>query len=252
MYNFDVKKVTEDCIKYIQDWFAENGKGCNAVVGISGGIDSSVVAALCTKALGKNRVIGVMMPNGRQNDIEYSHTLIHFLDIQPVLVPIGSIVNALQYEIKTSMDSELSEQTLINIPPRIRMTTLYAVSQSLNGRVINTSNLSESWCGYDTIYGDSAGDMSPLANLTKTEVIAIGRYLGLPEKLLSKAPSDGLTGKTDEEVFGFTYYVLDRYLRTGEIDDLNVKRMINERHERNLFKMKRMAAFDPYFGVMCA
>ena len=101
MYNFDVKKVTEDCIKYIQDWFVENGPGCNAVVGISGGIDSSVVAALCTKALGKDRVIGVMMPNGRQNDIEYSHALIHFLNIKPVLVLIGSIVNALQYEVKT-------------------------------------------------------------------------------------------------------------------------------------------------------
>lgn len=252
MYNFDVKKTTENCIKYIQDWFVENGPGCNAVVGISGGVDSSVVAALCTKALGKDKVIGIMMPDGRQKDIDYSYALVNFLGIKSVLIQIGAIVNSLEYEVKTSMDNRLSRQALINIPPRIRMTTLYAVSQSMNGRVINTCNLSEDWLGFNSLYGDSAGDVSPLANLTKTEVIAIGRYLGLPELLMSKAPSDGLTGITDEEAFGFTYEVLDKYLRTGEINDLNIKRMIDERHRKNLFKLKPMATFNPYLEVMCA
>ena len=240
---FNVKEIKDKLVDWIREWFDKNGNGCNAIVGISGGKDSSVVAALCVEALGKDRVIGVLMPQGRQADIEYSHILCNYLDINRALIPIGTVVNTAEYEITTSLDQELSEQTKINLPARIRMATLYAVSQSMNGRVANTCNLSEDWVGYATRYGDAAGDFSPLSQLTVTEVKAIGRELGLPECLIEKVPSDGLCGKTDEENLGFTYDVLDKYIRTGEIEDKKVKDRIDSMHNKNLFKLQLMPCF---------
>ena len=244
MKSFDVAKVTNEVVNWIRDWFEKNGNGCNAVVGISGGKDSSVVAALCVEALGKDRVIGVLMPQGRQADIEYSHILCNYLDINRVIIPIGAVVNVAEYEIKTSIGMDLSEQTKVNLPARIRMTTLYAVSQSMNGRVANTCNLSEDWVGYATRYGDAAGDFSPISRLTTDEVIAIGKYLGLPDELIYKVPSDGLCGKTDEDNLGFSYATLNRYIRTGEIDDVNIKQKIDQMHKKNLFKLEMMPYYD--------
>ena len=140
---------------------------------------------------------------------------------------------------------EISNQTKINIPPRVRMTTLYAVSQSNNGRVVNTCNLSEDWVGYSTRYGDAAGDFSPMSKLTVTEVKEIGRLLGLPEVLVDKVPIDGLCGKTDEENLGFTYAVLDKYIREGKIDDKKIKEIIDTKHKNNLFKLSMMPVFEP-------
>lgn len=243
MSEFDAKKVKDEIIIWIQNWFNSNGKDCVAVVGISGGKDSSVVAALCVEALGRDRVFGVLMPQGRQKDISYSHELCHFLGIEYQIFPIGTIVNTAEYEISTSLNQPLSTQTITNLPARIRMATLYAVAQTVNGRVANTCNLSEDWVGYATRYGDGAGDFAPLSNLTVTEVKAIGRELGLPEELIEKIPTDGLCGKTDEDNLGFTYDVLDKYIRTGKIDDLSVKEKIDSMHEKNLFKLQPM----PYF-----
>ncbi|MCR4728696.1 MAG: NAD(+) synthase [Lachnospiraceae bacterium] len=243
MEGFNAKETAERCAAWIRDFFEKNGKGCNAVVGISGGKDSSVTAALCVKALGKDRVIGVLMPCGEQPDIDAAYLLVKHLGIKYYVMNIGKAVEALKEEL--SKDLTISDQTRINISPRVRMTTLYAVSQSNNGRVANTCNLSEDWVGYSTRYGDAAGDFSPLCNLTVTEVKAIGRALGLPEELIEKAPSDGLTGKTDEDNLGFTYAVLDRYIRTGEIDDPETKKNIDGRHERNLFKLQLMPGFKP-------
>ena len=160
-------------------------------------------------------------------------------------IDIGTTVDSLIRLIYHRSGIEVSEQTCINLPPRIRMSTLYAVSQSMNGRVANTSNLSESWVGWDTRYGDSVGDFSPLFNLTKTEVKAIGKELGLPEKLYNKTPLDGLCGKTDEESFGFTYEVLDKYIRTGVCEDEAVKAAIDKKHNANLFKLNPMGSFKP-------
>lgn len=237
---FDAKKATEECVKWIQDFFEENGKGCNAVLGISGGKDSSVAAALCVEALGKDRVIGVLMPNGEQADIDMSQLLCEHLGIRNYTVNIKDAVDG----VKRAVPFELSEQSTINLPPRIRMATVYAVSQSMNGRVVNTCNLSEDWVGYSTRYGDAAGDFSPLAQLTVQEVKAVGRYLGLPEVLIEKVPADGLCGKTDEDNLGFTYAVLDRYIRTGEIDDPETKELIDRKHRANTFKLKPMPHFD--------
>lgn len=238
---FDAVKVKNECVEWIRDFFAANGKDCNAVVGISGGKDSSVAAALCVEALGTDRVIGVLMPCGEQADISASYTLVNHLGIKHYVVNIKDAVEGL----KKNIPLELSVQSATNLPPRIRMSTLYAISQSHNGRVVNTCNLSEDWVGYSTRYGDAAGDFSPLSNLTVQEVKAIGRVLGLPEELVDKTPTDGLCGKTDEDNLGFTYAELDRYIRTGEIDNKATKEKIDGMHSRNLFKLQLMPAFDP-------
>lgn len=238
---FDVKKVKNEIVEWIRNWFEQNGKDCMAVVGISGGVDSSVVTALCVKALGKDRVFGIKMPCGEQPDIEYANMLIKYLEIKSYTMNIWDAVIGIDNQFPT--DIEVSKQTTINLPPRIRMAALYAISQSLNGRVVNTCNMSESYVGFDTRYGDSAGDLSPLANLTKTEVIALAKELGLPDELVHKTPQDGLTGLTDEQSFGFSYAELDAYIRDGIEPSEEVKAKIDSMHEKNLFKLQLMPSF---------
>lgn len=242
MSNFNAVEVKDKCVEWIRDFFDKNGQGCNAVVGISGGKDSSVVAALCVEALGKDRVIGVLMPNGEQSDIDMARKLVDFLDIRNFEVNIKDAVCGVLNNLPMN-GYDISEQTITNLPARIRMATLYAISQSMNGRVANTCNLSEDWVGYATRYGDAAGDFSPLSQLTVTEVKEIGRVLGLPDELIDKVPSDGLCGKTDEDNLGFTYDVLDKYIRTSEIDNADVKEKIDAMHEKNLFKLQLMPSF---------
>lgn len=247
MKDFDSKKVKDQVVNWIRDWFEANGKGCNAVIGISGGKDSSVVAALCVEALGCDRVIGVTMPNGVQADISDSMMLINHLGIRHFNLNIANTYQALMASIQEQFAPdgiEVSRQTIINMPPRLRMTTLYAISQSMNGRVANTCNLSEDWVGYSTRYGDAAGDFAPLGGLTVAEVKAIGKELGLPVELVDKTPSDGLSGKSDEDNLGFTYAVLDRYIRTGVCDDPLIKASIDDKHVKNLFKLKPIPYFD--------
>lgn len=238
---FNAEKIKNDCVEWIRDFFKENGPDCNAVLGISGGKDSSIAAALCVEALGKDRVIGVLMPCGEQHDIDMAYMLVNHLDIRHYVVNIKDAIEGLTKNIPL----ELSNQSKVNLPPRIRMSTLYAVSQSCNGRVVNTCNLSEDWVGYSTRYGDAAGDFSPLCNLTVQEIKEIGRLLNLPAELVDKVPIDGLCGKTDEDNLGFTYAELDRYIRTGEIEDLDKKARIDEMHRKNLFKLQLMPGFKP-------
>lgn len=245
---FDVEKTTGELVAWVRDWFDRNGKGCNAVIGISGGKDSSVAAAVCVEALGRGRVIGVMMPNRRQSDLADAQQLCDVLQIRHFQVNIGDVTEAMETTLLRDTDlGELTPQAKINMPPRIRMTTLYAISQCLNGRVINTCNMSEDWVGYSTKYGDAAGDVSLFANLTVAEVKAIGRYLGLPRNLVDKAPSDGLCGKTDEDNLGFTYATLDAYIRDGVEPAPETKALIDRKHVANLFKLRVMDSF-PYEG----
>ena len=251
MYEFDAKKTKDEIVKWIQDWFQENGPDCKAVVAISGGKDSSVTAALCAEALGKDRVYGVLLPNGVQHDIDMSLLLVEHLGIPHTVINIKGAIDDVLTNMEKSMEMEPSAQTKINLPPRIRMSVTYAVSQSINGRVANTSNLSEDWVGYATKFGDMAGDFSPLSKLVVQEVKAIGRELGLPEALVDKVPIDGLTDLTDEDNLGFTYKDLDKYIRTGICQDAETKTKIDNKRRWNKFKLEPLACF-PYDGPIKA
>ena len=241
MYRFDAVKMKNACVQWIRDFFEKNGPGCNAVIGISGGKDSSIVAALCVEALGKDRVIGVLMPNGNQADIDMAMLLVNHLGISHYVVNIKDAFDG----VVKNIPFELSDQSRMNLAPRLRMSALYAVSQSHNGRVANTCNLSEDWVGYSTRYGDSVGDFSPCSNFTVHEMKEIGRLLGLPAVLVDKTPSDGLCGKTDEDNLGFTYEELDNYIRMGIEPEPAKKERIDRLHKMNAFKLKLMESFDP-------
>lgn len=238
-------KETDKIINWIRDYFEKNGKGCNAIIGISGGTDSSVVAALLTKALGKDRVIGVLMPCGEQHDIDVSKELVEFLGIKHYIINIKDAVYGLKDEVERVVGRDPNEVDAYksNTPARIRMATLYGISALHNGRVANTCNLSEDFVGYSTKFGDAAGDFSPISSYTKTEVKELGRELGLPEKFVVKVPEDGMSGLSDEEKLGFTYAVLDRYIRTGEIDDPKIKERIDYLNRINKHKLLPMPAY---------
>ncbi|MCL2210651.1 MAG: NAD(+) synthase [Treponema sp.] len=241
---FDVSKIKEDAIQWIRDYFKNNGPDCCAVIGISGGKDSSVAAALCVNALGADRVFGVLMPQGEQHDIGFSYDLVKHLGIKHVVINIKNSVDSLLSEINQNGLS-VNKQASVNTPARIRMTTLYAVSAITNGRVVNTCNLSEDWVGYSTKFGDSAGDFSPLSNLTVAEVKLLGNELALPVKFIEKTPEDGLSGLTDEDNLGFTYAVLDKYIREGVCEDRQIKAKIDKLHQINLHKLTLMPSFKP-------
>lgn len=250
--DFNPADVAERAIKWIQDWFKVNGPESPAVIGLSGGKDSTTVATLCVKALGKDRVFGILMPDHEQCDIDVSKAVAKWLDIDYSIVNIGPATDGIRTSIKSAQNFtesgkafEFTTQSMINIAPRIRMTTLYAASQTMNGRVSNNCNRSENYVGYSTIFGDAAGDFSPLHNLTVSEIITMGEYLGIPEEFIRKAPSDGLTGKTDEDNFGFTYEQLDTLILTGKCESEELRTKIEKRHAANLFKLKPMPAFEP-------
>ena len=250
-YQFDAKQCKEELVTWIRDWFKVNGDGCNAVIGISGGKDSTIAAALCVEALGKDRVIGVLMPDKTQPDIDDSYRVVKWLDIKYLTVNIGETTNAVYNTINEALKREdcklsfeVTNQAKFNLPPRIRMSTLYAVSQCNNGRVVNTCNLSETLLGWETRWGDAVGDFSPFANLLVSEVVEIGKLLNVPFDLVVKAPADNLCGKTDEQQFGFTYALFDKYVRTGEIADQELKAIIDKRVKNNWFKHSPIPAFD--------
>lgn len=247
MTEFDPKQTKDAIVQWIRDYFAENGPDCSAVVGISGGKDSSIVAALCVEALGKDRVFGVLMPDGEQTDIDDAIELCDALNIQRTKANISGAKMALITAIAVDSKVYPGKQAWINLPPRLRMATLYAVAQSLSngGRVANTCNLSEDFVGYSTKFGDSAGDFSPLGKLTVTQVRQIGHMLPIPAHLVDKTPSDGLCGKTDEDNLGFTYEQLDRHIAQGSCGDRAVDCKIMQMHVKNLHKLLPMPAFDP-------
>ena len=227
------------------EWMNEMMQNCHgrtAVIGISGGKDSSTVAALAVAAYGRENVYGVLMPDGVQPDIDYSRGLVEHLQIPHCTINISDAVQGVLKEMERAGITP-SRQTTVNLPSRIRMSILYAVAQSLpGGTVINTSNLSEDWVGYCTIYGDSAGAFSPLGMYTTEEVIALGRALGLPEHFLQKPPSDGLTGLTDEDNLGFTYHAVNEYVRRGVVDPA-IKEKIDQKHKASRFKFTTVPVY---------
>ena len=230
-----MKSLKDECVAWIRDWFEKNGPTCSAVIGMSGGKDSTVTAALCAEALGPDRVVGISMPAEGQS-LNEADEICKYLGIRYFCFPIGRI-EAECDALGSLLPDGFSLQTIQNIPPRIRMTMLYAAAQSLNGMVANTCNLSEDYIGYATLYGDAAGSFAPLGRLVVREVLQIGHALGLPARWVDKTPDDGLPGSSpDEEKFGFTYATLDRYIREGVCDDPATKEKIDRMHRRNLFK----------------
>ncbi len=214
-YTFDAAKTAEDLIQWVKDYFKEAGDKTNAILGMSGGKDSTVAAAILCKALGPDRVIGVSMPQGSQS-LNEADKICEYLGMKMYTVNIGKACDGLLEAIKDAGE-DLSKPSIQNIPPRVRMATLYAIGQTNNARVLNTCNLSEDYIGYATKFGDGAGDFSVFANLTVTEVLAIGDYLGVPYEWVHKTPDDGLPHSCpDEEKIGFTYAELDIYIRTGK------------------------------------
>lgn len=257
-YKFNVEKVTHEIIDWIRTWFDQNGKGCNAVVGVSGGKDSSIVCALCVEALGADRVIGVMMPCGVQKDISDSIRVCEYLGIKNYTINIEGAVNATLKQMEDA-GIEISNQTIVNLPPRIRMSTLYAISQSHNGRVSNNCNLSEDICGFSTRFGDSVGDFSPLSNLTTVEIVQIGDYLGLPYSLVHKIPMDGLNTNendeyiTDEDILGVRYSDIHLYAREPEVlkeSNPTVYEVIRQKELKNAFKLKPMPTYKPFENLI--
>ena len=230
----------------VQEWIRQTVGGATVVVGVSGGKDSSVVAALCVAALGKERVHGVLMPCHKQDDIDKSLLLVKTLGIDYEIIDIGPAYDALTEEIKKKCDKEFNLLYTSNTPARIRMTILYGVAALLgNSRVANTCNLSEDYVGYSTKFGDAAGDFSPLSHFTCHEVIALGEMLGLPYELTHKAPSDGMCGLTDEDRFGFTYATLDAYIRDGVKPDEKTLERIESMHRAGLHKLRLMPSYEP-------
>jgi NAD+ synthase len=250
LYNIDKCFDAERATKFVVDWIRNKMNSFNmnskAVIGISGGKDSTVMAALCVKALGKDRVIGVRLPNGRQYDIDDARRVCDILDIQSYEININVAYDDMIAAIENRVDTP-TEACAINLAPRIRMAYLYAVAQTIgNAFVVNTCNLSEDWVGYSTWHGDSAGDFSPLAKYTSEEVVAIGDYLGLPSALTHKTPADGLCGKTDEANLGFTYHELNEYIRGRAEPRPEIKELIDRKHEANLFKLQPLDTC-PYY-----
>lgn len=243
-YKFDAELVAKECVEWIREWFEHNGPDCKAVIGISGGKDSTVAAALCVEALGKDRVYGILMPNGYQSDLADAAEVCKILDIEKTTIYINDIYTKFLEELRWSAITP-SEQTKINLAPRIRMAMLYAISQSINGRVVCTDNLSERFIGYSTHWGDNVGDFSPFGNLTSAEVVAVGDVLGLPFELTHKTPSDGLCGKTDEDNFGFTYNQLNNVIIFNTCGDEEVDNKILELCRKNYFKRVDLPSYQP-------
>lgn len=227
-------------IQWVRNWFEINGKDCQAVIGISGGKDSTTVAALCVAALGKDRVVGVLMPNGEQSDLADSYKVCRILGIRAIEINMaGAYYNILKQFPREKLTA--SEQTKVNLGPRLRMATLYAVSQTVNGRVIGTGNASEIFAGFFTRYGDGACDANPIAKLTMEEVVELGLALGMPEDLMKKAPSDGLTGKTDDDVFksrGYSYADISEYITKGTTGNKEINQILRNVQQANAFKTR--------------
>lgn len=246
-----MENVITNITNWIKDYFVNNGPDCKAIIGISGGKDSTVTAALLVKALGKNRVIGVKMPQGNQHDIDVANKVIDYLGIRSYEINIGDVCESLYHAIDEGYDFDSTVknnlQVTSNSPARVRMTVLYAIAALEHGRVANTCNRSEDFIGYSTKFGDAAGDFSVLSEYTVSEVRQIGKALGIPNEFIFKAPEDGLSGKTDEDNLGFTYGELDHFLLRGHYPSYDVYKNIEERHKRNLHKINPMPSCPRYY-----
>jgi NAD+ synthase len=242
---------TDNIINWLKDYFATGSEvGARAVIGMSGGKDSTIAAALLKEAIGTERVIGVIMPNGEMTDKELAIEICKHLGIHYTIVDIKDIYHSFIKAFRCWDDP--NPVVVNNTPPRIRMAMLYAVAATCHGRVVNTCNLSEEYIGYSTIFGDNAGSFSPIRDLTVTEILAIGDELGLPREWVHKIPDDGLPhSMPDEEKFGFSYETLDKWIREGVKPSDETFEKIMKMHQNNLFKtrMVHIPSYNPNLPV---
>lgn len=243
-YKFNAEKTKERLIEWIRDKFDNEYKGRNMVVAVSGGKDSSIVTALGVEALGKDRVKCILLPQHEQRDIKDSLEVVNTLGVEYKIINIGTTVDSIVAEMLKNGVSP-TKQALVNVPARVRMVETYFYAQCVNGIPSCNCNLSEDWVGYSTYGGDGFGSFAPLGGLTVAEVIAIGKLLPIPQRLVEKTPKDGLCGKSDEDNLGFSYEVLDRYIREGICENQEVRKRIDDLHQKNLFKLKPMPMFIP-------
>ncbi len=236
-----MQDLKNSIIDWIKDYFNENADADGAIIGLSGGKDSSVVSKLLVEALGKDKVFGVLMPNGVQKDMDDSLKLVEFLGIDYQIVNIQEAYNGI---INAIGEESLSKQGKINISPRLRMTTLYAIASSKNYRVAGTGNKSEGFVGYTTKWGDNAHDFNPIASLNTEEVMSLGDALGLPPELAHKTPSDGISGLSDEDNLGFTYKQINTFMAEGSTGDAELDKKISETNKRNLHKAQPIPFFQ--------
>ena len=240
---FDAKVESEKIIKFIKDYYKEN-KLTGAVIGISGGKDSGVVAGLFSRALGPENVVGIWMPchsneidkeNAKKVSKKFGFELLE----HDLTNTYENYVKQIK-EINKINDEDLIDSN-INIKPRLRMMTLYYYAAMLTRKnkkvyiVPGTSNKCEIYVGYFTKGGDNVADIQVLADLTVEEVIEIGKYIGVPDEVVNKTPDDGLSGKTDEEKLGVKYNDIAKVINNEEIDKKEAEK-IKVLHNKNLHK----------------
>jgi len=237
-----LQQEAENAIKWIQQFVQTSGaKGI--VIGNSGGKDSATVLAMATKAIGKENVLAVSMPcNSQNSDFEDAKLVAETFGVRFIKIDLSNCYKEMEKEIDLQLSQKLSKEATINMKPRLRMTTLYGIAQTLGYLVIGTGNLCEAMVGYTTKWGDNSSDFNPIGNFTVDEVLEIGRILGVPEKILKKAPNDGLGGLTDEEKMGIKYSQIAEMIETGNTDE-SVKQEIIKRYQTSQHKRKNVPVY---------
>lgn len=243
-YGFKVEEALGEIERHWREWAKATGAK-RWVVGVSGGVDSTVVLSLACRFFGPENVIGVMLPKGVQMDIGDSERIIDHTGATPLLIDIGESTRLILANLHWR-NYEVTDAARINLPPRIRLAALYAVAQTVGGMVLNTSNLSEDMLGYATLWGDTCGSYAPIQALTKTEVMAVADAIGVPHDLGHKTPADGLQDKSDEERLGLTYADVDRFIRTGEAS-ADVREKSLRLYRANRFKLEMIRLPGPKF-----
>ena len=253
-YSFNAEAARDNLVRGVAK-LAEEQHFSKVVLGISGGKDSTVCAAVCARALGKENVYGVMLPDGEQKDISDSISVCKALGIRCKTVNIGKMHKALHEALCFDEAAEgefpvpFVKESDINVGPRLRMTTLRYIAQALGARLVGTGNLSESTVGYCTKDGDTSCDFALLLALTSVEVVKVGLTMPeLPRYLVEKTPTDGLSGMSDEEKMGISYQDIHAYIRFGTCGNAETDAKIRAKEAGSAHKRNKPRVIDPFQG----
>lgn len=233
-----LEKEAQNAIIWIREYVEKTGAN-GIVIGNSGGKDSATVLAMAVEAIGREKVLSVAMPCfSKQTDLEDAKLVADVFEVPLLKVDLSNTYQEMEKEINCQIPQSLTKEAIVNMKPRLRMTTLYSIAQTLGYLVIGTGNLCEAMVGYTTKWGDNSSDFNPIGNFTVEEVLAIGRMLEVPENILKKAPSDGLGEKTDEEKMGIQYSQIEEMIETGTTDEKAkqeiIRRYQSSKHKRRI------------------